>query len=444
MRNKSGLLVLLAYSALMLASIACSLVQPSTYLTTPTKLPPVTIAVPTTVVVTHATAVPTSTVVQPAATATVESISNASLNGTWQGKTSEDTDFQFTVQDNQVTYFNLSYYVKVGTCSASGGLSESVSAPIVDNKFTVQWSDTSGQKVSFTGTITSPTQATGTLEFSKKSKICGDINSQMTWNVISDAGLAAGQVVTAPTSQPVAQAGYNGTWNGVNSDGNQVTFNVDNDKISFVMVNYSVSSNGCSLGGAVSNTPENAPINADGFSVQFKDSDGRQFTITGKFASKNMAEGKINVKGTADSFCGAFVSEMPWIAKSSASSVPTNPSPTDAPQVATPTLAPVGDPAVIVNGFFNAINTGNIDAALAFVDDNLIFTFGSANNSIGKDSLKAFLTNMKSSGTKFTLSNPDSFGESMFNFSAKSSDGTVYSNCLAMLSGGKIVILKLK
>ena len=442
MRNKNWWILSFALSALMFASLACSLVQsllPSAGVTAP---PPRPTPVP-------ATAQPKPTAAQntPIPTATAANTpAPASLDGTWQGKTSAGTDFEFTVKNNQVTSFNLSYVFQQGSCSGSGTLGDNVSIPIADNKINVQWSDPSGEKVSFSGSFTSATQAGGLVEFSMKSKTCGAVGSKMTWSVLSADAIAAGQTVELPPSLPATRVGYNGNWAGTNSDGNQVTFTVANDQVTSVMLNYSISSNGCSLGGAVSTAPDNAPIKNSSFSVPFKDSDGRQFTFIGKFTSPSQATGTIDIKGTADSFCGAFSAQNPWTAKYTLPDNNATPQATETPDMGLPTDTPAAaiDPTAIINGFFDAIHSGNINAALAFADDSIIFNLGTTDSSIGKDELKAYLTTLKNSGVTFTVSNPQNFGDSMVSFSAKSSAGKTFASSSAMLSDGKIVILTLK
>ena len=256
-----------------------------------------------------------------------------------------------------------------------------------------------------------------------------------------------GQTDVAPTALPVVRSGYDGIWDGTNSDEQQVTFTVVNNQVTYVMLNFSVNSNGCSYSGALNNIPASAPIKNEGSSCPFKDSDGRQFTLSGKFLSDTQASGTIDIKGTADSFCGAFATKMPWTAKFAPPAADSTPVPAETPELTTPTETPepvAGDPAFIVNGFFDAIKSGNTNAALAFADDSIIFSLGSASSEIGKDALKAALLNLKSSGISYTLSNVSSVGDSLVTFDSKSSDGKTYTSGTAMLSNGKIVILSIK
>jgi hypothetical protein len=409
-------------ASLMLATIACNGGQPS-------KQSPTTDAKAI-----QPTAIPTRAVASPNDT--------AGLDGDWQGKTSTDTDFSMRVKDNQITYFNFGFKIQVGSCSGTGGFGDIVNAPIIDNKFTVEWSDAAGEKVTINGTFTPDGKVSGTVDYFAKTDVCGDVSSQLKWTALNASAIAAGTVVAPAPDQPSGQADFDGSWDGANSEGNQVSFKVENNQVTYFMVNYSVNSKGCSLGGAVGDSLKNVTITDKSFSANYTDKDGRLFTFAGKFASNTEAAGTIHVKGTPDGFCGVFETEMTWTAKNSTAPSVTNSVPTVA-FVNTPKVSTAIDSVAVVKGYFDALNAGNIDSAFSFLDDSLIFTIGSSANGIGKDELKTYL-NTSGKGVTYTPSNFKAVGESIVNFSVQASDGTTYATSRALLSDGKIAILTLK
>jgi hypothetical protein len=173
-------------------------------------------------------------------------------------------------------------------------------------------------------------------------------------------------------------------------------------------------------------------VSQSAFTIQLTDSDGKQFTFTGTFVSNTQASGTLQVKGPTNS-CGAIDAKSTWtaqIAPAASSDTTTSPSAT-VPQFASD--------ADVVRAFFDALNAKDVDAALALVDDNLIYTFGSTNG-IGTDDLGVYLNSQVSRGATYQLSNVQAKVASV-EFTVKV--GATSFKGSAMFQDGKIVILKL-
>lgn len=97
------------------------------------------------------------------------------------------------------------------------------------------------------------------------------------------------------------------------------------------------------------------------------------------------------------------------------------------------------DPETILKSFFDAVNAKNLDAALALADDGIIFNIDDV-SSFSKADLQARIA--KNTAT-YTLSKLETVGENVVMFAAQASDGTMYKNCSAVFSNGKIQVLAL-
>jgi hypothetical protein len=231
-----------------------------------------------------------------------------------------------------------------------------------------------------------------------------------------------------------ASAGYDGEWAGSQTDDNSVSFTVDGNQVSQASLNYFVQSGSCSLSGTISQPIESAPIAGDSFTFQVSNSDGVEFTVTGSFFSKTEASGTIQIKGTSKS-CGALDTEVSWT--STRSGAPANgESPTAVPTAASE-LTSAGS-LDVVNAFFTALNAKNYDAALALVNDQVVFEIGAVSG-VGKAQLQTALEK----GVTYTTSSFDATGD-VVSFAAKGSDGTTYENCSIILLQGEIQILTLQ
>jgi hypothetical protein len=245
----------------------------------------------------------------------------------------------------------------------------------------------------------------------------------------------AGDTPTAAAQETApASAGYDGEWAGDETADNSFSFTVDGNQISDVSLNYLVQSGSCSLSGSIGQPVENAPIAGNSFTVQVSNSDGVEFTITGSFSSNSEASGTIQAKGTSQT-CGAVDTQATW--KSTKSGAPANgESATAVPTAASePTST---DSLGVVNAFFAAANAKNYDAALALVNDQVVFEIGT-NSGLGKAQLKTALEK----GVTYTTSNIDVTGD-VVDLAVKGSDGTSYANCSIILDQGKIDILTLQ
>jgi hypothetical protein len=108
----------------------------------------------------------------------------AGFEGEWKGSSGEDLPISFSIEGNQVTSMNASYAGRSGSCSFNGSISSSGPAAISDKTFTAKGDHSrDGNPIAFTatGTLTSSTEASGTLVWKGKSSICGDIDLQYQW-----------------------------------------------------------------------------------------------------------------------------------------------------------------------------------------------------------------------------------------------------------------------
>jgi hypothetical protein len=438
MHKKFELPLFLVSAGPLLALSACSLGAPGAVPQTIASIATVPLPAPTNTaafVTATATAIPATVTPLPPSATPEPTLSP--WEGDWSGKTSQDANFQFQIKGNQIVFFNVNYQNQSGSCIYSGSFGDQVSAPLVGNQFTIEWSDRDSNKALIAGTIAADGRASGTIDYTDNVKQVCDKSMKMSWNALSAAAIAAG----TPEAPPVIlgkPAGVNGKWEGKNQDGRQVSFTIENDQLTYVVFNYSINTGGCSLGGGIGQVPEGGAIANQSFRVNFKDNDGRLFTFSGSFSSDSVAAGVIDIEGKAGTFCGEFKSTETWTAqKAGAEAEPTA-------IVAPPTETSAAiDPANLVQGFFDAINAGNLEAALLFADDP-VFNFGSSVHGIGNAGLKNYLNSQTAAGVTYSLSNIKAVGDAMVKFIATASDGTTYPDCLIMLNRGKIVIIKMQ
>jgi len=362
--------------------------------------------------------------------------------------TSQGMNFEIDVKGNQVVFFNVWYQGQKGSCGFSGGFSDSVEVPIVEDRFIIDWKDSNGNEAHITGIFTSDSQANGTIDYIDNVQEVCDISMHLRWSALNSAAIAAGTPIAPPATLPVA--GLNGRWEGENSDGNQVLFDVSDEQIAYLSFNFSVNAGGCFHSGFKGQIPdEPAMITDKSFSVELKEDEGQLFTFAGSFTSNTEASGTIHMKGVARASCGAFDDEMTWTAEKSLPEEPfsqpteTVSQPTEIVGQPTSTRA-VMDPFVAVQGFFDAYNAGDIDTALTFVDDNVMFKPGSATTIMNKGNLKTFLIAQQQKGITYTLSGLSAIGNSIVKFSITLSDGTTFSVSQAMLSDGLVIMITLK
>lgn len=238
-----------------------------------------------------------------------------------------------------------------------------------------------------------------------------------------------------------AQTGgaYDGSWTGTNTvDDKEILFEVENNQITSVALNYTGESNGCDYHGAISagspsGSLNDAAISNDAFAVSYE-SVNDELTFTGSFTSESEASGTLLIKSSADGLCGAYEKEISWTASKGSGAEAE-------PAEDTSGLTSTDDTIAVVTQFFDAVNTGDFDSALAMVDDNVMFSFGAANAQFGRDSLEAYLS---SSGVTYQISDIESFSSGMAQFKATASDGTAYSFCTVLLQDGKIISLSLQ
>ncbi|MBI3164858.1 MAG: nuclear transport factor 2 family protein [Anaerolineales bacterium] len=239
-----------------------------------------------------------------------------------------------------------------------------------------------------------------------------------------------------PTGEAPAQSGgiYDGNWAGTNTvDDKEILFTVEDNQVVSIALNYTGKSGDCDYHGAISASIDPIEIGSDGFTVVYTGPND-EMTFTGTFASDSEASGTLLIKSPASGLCGEYEKEVTWSAgKGSGAEA-------QATEDTSGSVSP-GDSSAIVNGFFNAVNAGDLDTAIGFVDENVMFSLGSEPVQFGSDNLKKYLS---SSGLTFEVSDIESFGGGMAQFKAIASDGATYSFCNMVFQDGKIVSLSLQ
>ena len=71
-----------------------------------------------------------------------------------------------------------------------------------------------------------------------------------------------------------------------------------------------------------------------------------------------------------------------------------------------------------------------------------MFSFGAQGAQFGRDNLEAYFVSAQ--GVTYQISEPESLGGTMVQFTATASDGTTYTFCNIILQDGKIVSLSLQ
>jgi len=101
----------------------------------------------------------------------------------WAGDSGNpDLPVSFEIQNNQVTSLSASYSGKNGSCSYSGNFSSDSPAALSNNGFTAKGKSPHDEiTLTATGTLKSPTEATGNVVFKGKSGLCGDIDLTYQW-----------------------------------------------------------------------------------------------------------------------------------------------------------------------------------------------------------------------------------------------------------------------
>jgi hypothetical protein len=126
----------------------------------------------------------------------------AGYDGDWNGTTNTaDTPISFTVENNQVTFVNLSYSVQSGGCSLSGSLSKTLKVSIAGKSFTAQFTNDDGKQYLFAGTFASGKDATGTIEVKGTTTICGIFDAKADWTA-KNAPADAQPTPSASTGSP--------------------------------------------------------------------------------------------------------------------------------------------------------------------------------------------------------------------------------------------------
>ncbi len=188
LKNFNAATSLLSLTLLCVSAVACGNAKPAApVIPTTVSVAPTAAAIATRTSV--PTLAPTSTRVAPTAapipTQTAASSSQsapAGYAGDWNGTTSSaDMPISFTVENNQVTFVNLSYSVQSGGCSLSGSLSKTVQATIDGKSFTTQFTDGDGKQYLFAGTFASGKDANGTVQVKGTSTVCGIFDAKATW-----------------------------------------------------------------------------------------------------------------------------------------------------------------------------------------------------------------------------------------------------------------------
>jgi len=250
---------------------------------------------------------------------------------------------------------------------------------------------------------------------------------------------APAQPTAAPTTAAQPSVNYNGEWEGVSAKDRPLSFTIENNEMTFLNVNYRVESGPCQfLSGSRGETKMNPPIaviQSKDINIQMNFDGGASLALTGAFNSNAEAAGKLIFKGNSSS-CGAFEITTTWSAKkATASASSSTTSPASAPIPVTD-----GSASKTLRAFFDALNAKNADAALALVDDTIVFNIGSTTG-LGKAQLKTYLQGQISRGVTYTPSNLDDQGDTV-DFSLKTGNGAATDyNTASFGDDGKIDFL---
>lgn len=245
-----------------------------------------------------------------------------------------------------------------------------------------------------------------------------------------------------------AASGYDGDWEGTSSTNSPLNFRVENNKISYLTINYSYNSGGCSIGGAYGNGPENAVINGGQFSAQITDSDGVEYSISGTMTSPTEANGTLEVKGKT--FCGDTDAKATWTAKkaTAGSTGGDNATPTEVAQQELPTAENnLTDAKSVFGLFFLSLDTKDVAGAMDEVSDSVVFKIGTTTG-VGKDKLRAYFQQQVDQGITYMGSNVNITGDIVtFSVQAIQPSGAVaatYNHSVVTVQDGKIATLTLQ
>lgn len=267
-------------------------------------------------------------------------------------------------------------------------------------------------------------------------------------------------LTATPVTTPVAFTSIEGDWEGTSGTDSPLNFTVENNKVTFALLNYSINTGSCTFGGAYGSSTDDGTITNGSFSVVLTNSDGVIFTFKGTINSNNEASGTLHIKGKT--FCGDTDAESSWTAKHTSSPESPTAEPTEEPTQA-PTLAPTGTPTVpptppptatatrpsvsgtqVVTQVFDALARRDVEGVLSFFDDNVVYTIGTTTG-VGKDSLRSNLQFALNFGTTFQVSNiQDLGGVTTFSATATGFGGGTFPNSSVILQDGKIMILTIK
>lgn len=242
------------------------------------------------------------------------------------------------------------------------------------------------------------------------------------------------------TEEAAAQSAglYDGSWVGTNTvDNKEILFRVENNEVVSVALNYTGESNGCDYHGALSTGSETGGIDpiaiaSESFSAVIT-SVNDELTFSGTFNSETEASGTLLIKSSAEGICGEYEKEVSWTAtKGSSAEAETS-------QESSGTLAQ-GDPVEIVTQFFDAVNAGDLNSAVAVTDENVMFTIGTSVTKFSSSELESYFE--ANQGVTYQLSDASSMAAgTMVQFKVKASDGTTYSYCQAFVTDGKITMM---
>ena len=129
-----------------------------------------------------------------------------SLEGEWEGTDTEDSPISFTVENEQITFANVNYFVQSGGCSFSGTIANSLDdVAIVNDAFTFTLTNSDDVKFSVAGKFESNNAASGTLAVKGKT-FCGDTDAETKWTARHTSAPESADVTPEATQAPTAEA----------------------------------------------------------------------------------------------------------------------------------------------------------------------------------------------------------------------------------------------
>jgi ketosteroid isomerase-like protein len=179
--------------------------------------------------------------------------------------------------------------------------------------------------------------------------------------------------------------------------------------------------------------PPFAVIKSKDINIQVDFGEGYSLGMTGAFTSNAEASGKLVFKGNSRS-CGAFEINTTWSAKKTAAASGASTAPPTAPVNSAASNAELEKS---VRAFFDAINAKNADAALKFVDDNVVFQIGTTTTGLGKAQLRTYLQTQITRGVTYTLSGVKT-EDNEVTFSLKTGTGAVTTDNSITFDDGKM------